>query len=177
KRLTTLIIDKMKKTMLLVAVLFIVAASQAQTLQGLFEKYSDDEHFEYVSVGNGMMNMASSMGGIAKSNNGAKSKMKSTKILTLKAPSDSQIMKTFEKELNQVLAAGKFETAVETREKGESVHIYYRVSGKDNLDQLIVSKTKKELSLIWNSGKMTKEEMMNGFSSKGDMTPSEGENS
>jgi len=39
----------MKRTMLLVAVLFIVAASQAQTLQSLFEKYSEDEHFEYVS--------------------------------------------------------------------------------------------------------------------------------
>jgi hypothetical protein len=168
----------MKKTMLLfVAVLFMAVTGHAQTLQSLFDKYSEDEHFEYVSVGNGMMNMASSMGGIAKSNKGGKSKMKSTKILTLKASSDSQIMKTFEKELSQVLAAGKFETAVETRERGESVHIYYRVSGKDTIDQLIVSKTKKELSLIWNSGKMTKEEMMNGFSSTDDMTSSGGENS
>ncbi len=167
----------MKKTMLLVAILLMAASSQAQSLQSLFEKYSEDEHFEYVSVGNGMMNMASSMGGIAKSSKGGKSKMKSTKILTLKASNDSQIMKTFEKELSQILAAGKFETAVETREKGESVHIYYRISGKDNVDQLIVSKTKTELSLIWNSGKMTKEEMMNGFSSKEDMAPSVGENS
>jgi len=55
----------MKRTMLLVAVLFFIAASQAQTLQSLFEKYSEDERFEYVSVGNGMMNMASSMGGIS----------------------------------------------------------------------------------------------------------------
>ena len=163
--------------MLLVAVIFMATASQAQTLQSLFEKYSEDEHFEYVSVGNGMMNMASSMGGIVRSNKGGKSKMKSTKILTLKASNDSQIMKTFEKELNQVLVAGKFETAVETREKGERVHIYYRISGKDNVEQLIVSKTKTELSLIWNSGKMTKEELMNGSSSNDDRTPSGGENS
>jgi len=156
----------MKRTMVLVAVLFIIAASQAQTLQSLFEKYSEDEHFEYVSVGNGMMNMASAMGGMAKSDKGMTSKMKSTKILTLKASIDSQIMKSFEKELSSVIEAGKFETAVETRGKGESVHIYYRIIGKDHVDQLIVAKTKSELSLIWNSGKMTKEEMMRGFSSK-----------
>jgi len=161
----------MKKTILLAAVLFIAAASQGQTLQSLFEKYSEDEHFEYVSVGNGMMNMASSMGGISKSDKGGRSKMKSTKILTLKASSDSQIMKTFEKELKLILETGKFETAVETRDKGESVHIYYRISGKDNIDQLIVAKTKTELSLIWNSGKMTKEEMMHGFSSNREVIP------
>ena len=155
----------MKRIMFLVAVLFIVAASQAQTLQSLFDKYSEDEHFEYVSVGNGMMNMASAMGGMSKSDNGKSPKMKSTKILTLKASNDSQIMKSFEKELSLVLEAGKFETAVETRGKGESVHIYYRITGKDHVDQLIVAKTKSELSLIWNSGKMTKEELMHGFSS------------
>jgi hypothetical protein len=161
----------MKRTMLLVAVLFFIAASQAQTLQSLFEKYSEDERFEYVSVGNGMMNMASSMGGITMKDKGAASKMKSTKILTLKSTSDSQIMKTFEKELNQVLEAGKFETAVETRDKGESVHIYYHITGNDNIDQLIVAKTKSELSLIWNSGKMTKQEMMGGTSSTGEGIP------
>ena len=174
KKFTPLIIKKMKRTMFLVAVLFIVAASQAQTLQGLFEKYSEDEHFEYVSVGNGMMNMASSMGGIAISGKDGKSKMKSTKILTLKATGDSQIMKSFEKELSQVLEAGKFETAVVTRDKGESVHIYFHISGKDNIDQLIVAKTKTELSLIWNSGKMTKEEMMGGTSCNEDGNAEDG---
>ena len=156
----------MKKTILLLAVLFIAVASQAQTLQSLFEKYSEDEHFEFVSVGNGMMNMASAMGGMPKNDKGMSSKMKSTKILTLKASSDSQLMKSFEKELSSVLEAGKFETAVVTRGKGESVHIYYRITGKDHVDQLIVAKTKSELSLIWNSGKMTKAELMHGFSSK-----------
>jgi len=161
--------------MVLVAVLFIVAASQAQTLQSLFEKYSEDEHFEYVSVGNGMMNMASSMGGMAKAETGLSPKMKATKILTLKASNDSQIMKSFEKELSSVIEAGKFETAVETRGKGESVHIYYRITGKDHVDQLIVAKTKSELSLIWNSGKMTKAEMMRGFSSKDEDNSNDGD--
>jgi len=122
-----------------------------------------------------MMNLASSMGGMGKSEKGLTPKMKTTKILTLKASNDSQLMKSFEKELSSVLEAGKFETAVETRGKGESVHIYYRITGKDHVDQLIVAKTKSELSLIWNSGKMTKEEMMRGFSSKEDDSSNEGD--
>jgi len=155
----------MKITILLVAVLFIVAASQAQTLQSLFEKYSEDEHFEYVSVGGNGMMVASSKGNVSKvkdPNSG--NKMKATKILTLKAANDSPIMKAFEKDLNAVLEAGKFETTLETRSKGESTHIYYRSLGKDNADELIVAKTKTELSLIWNSGKLGKGQMKYGFS-------------
>lgn len=155
----------MKKTILLIAVLFIAAASQAQTLQSLFDKYSEDEHFEYVSVGGNGMMIASSKGNVAKTKNpNSGSKTKSTKILTLKAGSDSQIMKAFEKDLNAVLEAGKFETTLETRSKGESTHMYYRSLGKDSADQLIVAKTKTELSLIWNSGKLSKGEVMPGVS-------------
>ena len=131
----------MKKIILLVAVLFMAVASQAQTLQSLFEKYSENENFEYVSVGGNGMTVASANGNVAKSKN-AGPKKKSTKILTLKAGADSQIMKAFEKELNAVLETGKFETTLETRSKGESTHIYYRSLGNDNADQLIVAKSK-----------------------------------
>jgi len=68
-----------------------------------------------------------------------------------------------------VLAKGNFETAVEVRDKGERVNIYYRISDDNNADMLIVSKEKKEFSLIWISGKMSKEEMMKSFSNKGHM--------
>jgi HSP20 family molecular chaperone IbpA len=159
----------MKKLITLIAAFFIVAAaSQAQTLQGLFDKYADDERFEYVSVGKGMMNMASAFGGIAKNDKEMMSKMKGIKILTLNANSDSPLMKAIERDLSQVIEAGDFETAVEARDKGERVHIYYRVSGKDKADMLIVTKEKGELSLIWFTGKMTKEEMLNSFSSNGE---------
>lgn len=73
-------------------------------------------------------------------------------------------MRSVEKELKDVLEVGDFETMVEAREKGEKVHIYYRINGKDNADMLIVSKEESELSLIWISGKMTKEEMMKSLS-------------
>ena len=154
----------MKKLMTITVLLIITALTQAQTLQGLFDKYADDERFEYVSVGKGMMNMASAFGGIAKNDKEMMSKMRGIKILTLEASSDSPLMKTLERDLKQVLAAGDFETAVETRDKGEKVNIYYRVSGGDNADMLIVTKEKSEFSMIWISGKMTKEEMMKSFS-------------
>jgi len=155
----------MKKMLTLVAALFLlVAVNQAQTLQSLFDKYSDDERFEYVSVGKGMMNMASAFGGIGKHDKEMMGRMKGIKILTLEANPESSLMKSVERDLRQVIENGDFETAVEARDKGERVHIYYRISGKDNADMLIVTKEKGELSLIWMSGKMTKEEIMNSFS-------------
>jgi len=158
----------MKKLITIIAVLFIfTAVNQAQTLQGLFNKYGNDERFEYVSVGKGMMNFASSFGGVGKNDKEIMSKMKGIKILTLNAHSDSPLMKALIQELNQVIDAGNFETAVEARDKGERVNIYYRVSGKDNADMLIVTKEKGELSLIWMTGKISKEEMMHSFSCNG----------
>lgn len=156
----------MKKLLIILAALLTVTAyTRAQTLESLFEKYADDERFEYVSVGKGMMNMASAFGGMAKDNKDIMSKMRSVKILTLNAGNDAPIMKIFGKELKEVIDNGNFETAVEARDKGDKVHIYYRFRSKDNADMLIVSKEKTELSLIWISGKMTKEEMMKTFSS------------
>jgi len=159
----------MKRIMTLVAVLCIVAASQAQTLQGLFDKYCDDERFEYVCVGKGMMNMASVLGGMARNDKDIASKMRSVKILSLNAESTSALLKTVVRDLDLVVDKGHFETAVEARDKGEKVHIYYRITGKDNADMLIVAKEKGKLSLIWLTGKMSKEEMMHTFSSTGNM--------
>ena len=156
----------MKKLITLVTGLFIlIAVNQAQTLQGLFAKYADDERFEYVSVGKGMMGMASSLGGLAKNDKEIMSKMRGIKILTLNSSDKtSMLMRNVEKELKDVLDVGDFETMVEARDKGEKVHIYYRINGKDNADMLIVTKEDSELSLIWISGKMTKEEMMKSLS-------------
>ena len=68
-------------------------------------------------------------------------------------------------ELDRIVENGKFEPAVEVREKGERVNIYYRVGGVDNADMIIITKERSEFNCIWISGKMTKEEMMNTFSS------------
>ncbi len=157
----------MRKILTLVAVMLLfVATNQAQTLEKLFDKYADDERFEYVSIGNGMMNMAAALGGLEKKDKAIAAKMKGIKILTLKSNPESALWKNLDKELKAVLNAGNFESAVETREKGEKVNIYYRFGEKEKSDMLIVTQEREEFSLIWISGKMTKEEMMNSLSER-----------
>jgi hypothetical protein len=60
---------------------------------------------------------------------------------------------------------------VEVRDKGERVNIYYRVTGADNADMLIINKSRREFSCIWIKGKMTREEMMKSFSENGTLVP------
>ena len=166
----------MKKMLTLVALLLIVIATPAQTLHSLFEKYTEDERFTSVTVGSGMLNLGSiisNRNGNAKAKDLA-SKMKSIKILTLE-DTNLPISKTFVQELDKVIDQGKFKTAIEARDKGERVHIYYRISAKDNADMLIVSKDKTEISVIWISGKMSKEEMINAFSSNNKFTQKDDE--
>jgi len=155
----------MNKIITLVVSLFMLTvATQAQTLYKFFDKYGDDERFQYVSVSKGVMNMATVFGGLAKDEKKMMSKMQGLKILTLEENSDSPFMKSVLNELNQIIEDGNFETAVEVREKGERVNILYRVVGVDSADLLIITKEKNEFSCIWIKGKMTKEEMINSFS-------------
>lgn len=162
----------MKKLITMVAALFVLTmAAQAQTLQKFFDKYGDDERFQYVSVNKGMMNMASVFGGLAKDEKRMMQKMQGIKILTLDADMESAFAKSFMKELNALVEGGNFESAVEVRDKGERVNIYYRVTGVDNADMLIVNKSRREFSCIWIKGKMTREEMMKSFSENGTPFP------
>jgi HSP20 family molecular chaperone IbpA len=156
----------MKKMMIMVITLFITAMSaEAQTLQKFFDKYADDERFQYVSVNKGMINMGTMLGGVAKTDQKSFSKMNGIKILTLETVPGSTIMKSIVQELDRIIENGRFESAVEVRDKGERVNIYYRVIGVDNADMIIITKESTEFNCIWISGKMTKEEMMNSFSS------------
>ena len=155
----------MKKGIILVVSLFMLtAAMQAQSLQKFFDKYDDDERFQYVSVSKGIMNMASVFGGLAKDEEKVMSKMQGLKILTLEESEDSALMTKVLNELNKIVEEGNFESAVEAREKGNRVRILFRVSGSDNADMLIVTREKNQFSCIWIKGRMTKEEMMKVFS-------------
>ena len=149
---------------ILVALIF---TGHAQTLQKFFDKYADDEQFQYVAISKGMMNMASVFGGMAKDEKKMMQKMNGLKILSLDADSESQIMKSVVREMHQIVSSGNFESAVEARDKGERVNIYYRVSGANNADMLIVTREKNNFNCIWIKGNMTKEELMNSFSKSG----------
>ena len=149
---------------ILVALIF---TGHAQTLQKFFDKNADDERFQYVAISKGMMNMASVFGGMAKDEKEMMKKMNGLKILSLDADSESQIMKSVVREMHQIVSSGNFESAVEARDKGERVNIYYRVSGANNADMLIVTREKNSFNCIWIKGNMTKEELMNSFSKSG----------
>jgi transcriptional regulator of NAD metabolism len=95
-------------------------------------------------------------------------KMNGLKILSLDADAESQIMKSVVREMDQIVNSGEFESAVEARDKGERVNIYYRVSGSNNADMLIITREKTGFNCIWIKGNMTKEELMNSFSKGGD---------
>lgn len=158
-------ITYMKKMITIVVTLLLLsAATQAQTLQKFYDKYGDDERFQYVSVNKGMMNMASVFGGMAKDEkNNMVGKMQGLKILTLDENADSPFAKAIVKELYQIIEGSNFETAVEVRDKGERVNIFYRVVGADNADMLVVTKDKSEFSCIWIKAKMTKDEISKVF--------------
>lgn len=156
----------MKKLLLLIVVFVASAASmQGQTLQKFFDKYADDDRFQYVSINKGMMNMASVFGGMAKNEKQMMSKMNALRILTLEGGANASFYNTVENELRAIIEKGNFETAVEVREKGERVNIYYRVTGQDDADMLIVTKERNEFTCIWIKGRMTRDEMMKSFSS------------
>jgi len=155
----------MKKIIFLMLAFFAVTAANGQTLQKFFDKYADDERFQYVSINNGLMNMASVLGGVAKEEKKMMSKMQNMKILTLEGDTESSFVKSVFNELNAIVENGNFETVVEVREKGERVNIFYRIVGENNADMLIITKEKGEFTCIWIKGKMTREEMMNSISS------------
>ena len=121
----------MKKIIFLVLAFFAVTAANGQTLQKFFDKYADDERFQYVSINNGLMNMASVLGGVAKEEKKMMSKMQNMKILTLEGDTESSFVKSVFNELNAIVENGNFETVVEVREKGERVNIYYRIVGEN----------------------------------------------
>ena len=157
-------ITYMKKMITIVVTLLLLsAATQAQTLQKFYDKYGDDERFQYVSVNKGMMNMASVFGGMAKDEKNMVGKMQGLKILTLDENANSPFAKAIVKELYQIIEGSNFETAVEVRDKGERVNIFYRVVGADNADMLVVTKDKSEFSCIWIKAKMTKDEISKVF--------------
>lgn len=150
----------MKKLFMALAALIIFAsAARAQSLDKFFNKFSDDERFGYVSVGSGLMNLASAFSGVDREAKNMISKMKGVKILTLEEDTNSGLSNSFINELNDIVAKGDFETMVEAREKNERTYIYKRIDAKNNADMLIITKEPKETTVIWLKGKITPEEM------------------
>jgi len=145
---------------LIVCLTLIAATTNAQTLKSIFNKYSNDERFEYVSIGKGMLAMAKIFGDTDDKSAEVLSKIKGLKILTLIDGFDDTLQNEVIREINKVIDAESFETLVEVRDKTERLNIYIQVTGKDDADMLVVTKDESELSVIWIKGKLTPEELM-----------------
>lgn len=151
----------MKKILSVFVILFFVAAAgQAQSLDKLFRKYSDDERFEYTSIGKGMLGFASIFADYSILTEGQMEKITGFKMLKLDKDSANQELATgFTKEIDAIIEKGNFETSLEKREKGKRIYVYKRMDKKANADMLLLSESATGISFVWLKGKTSAEEL------------------
>ena len=138
----------------------IAITARSQSIEKLFDKYSNDTRLEFVSVGDVLSNLvASSLNENEKSNVAAGALgFNGMKILTLSDTTEIKLLNTIRKDLSNVLYACRYDTLVQVREKGNHVNIYCRTQ-KNIADMLIVTDEGKTMTLIWMKGN-SMEEMM-----------------
>ena len=151
----------MKKTLSVFAILILfVMLGQAQSLDKLFKKYSDDERFEYTSIGKGMLGFASIFTDYSILTEGQMEKITGFKMLKLETDSANQeLIVNFMKDIDAIIEKGDFETSLEKREKGKRIYVYKRIDKRANADMLLLSKTNSGVSFVWLKGKTSDEEM------------------
>lgn len=147
----------MKKITILAAMLLLMATvAQAQAIQRIFDKYSSDERFSYVSVGSGLMDLgASFMKDNIKIDTDAKEalqKMKGVRVLTLEANGDGKTKSVIDEFMQAIRADSKSEALVETREKGETTNIFFTSEGL-----LILTKDEEDLTVVNILGEFSKQ--------------------
>lgn len=139
---------------------FLASAGHAMSLNKLFRKYSDDERFEYISVGKGIMRVFSVFTDYDVLTDGLMEKVTGLKILKLDSDYVEQdLSANFISDIDKVIDKGKFETTLEKRGKGERTYVYQRVDKKLNADLLLLTKDNGGVTLLWLKGKMSPEEM------------------
>ncbi|MDR2292662.1 MAG: DUF4252 domain-containing protein [Prevotellaceae bacterium] len=149
-----------KVTILVVTLLMMAITAQAQKIENLLNKYSNDERFTYVSLNADLIHFGLSfidvnLDGIYKTVKDELLKIKGMKVLTLESKSIKEKKQTdiIMSELNNAINQdSQAEPVIETREKGEVTKIYATSEGL-----LIISKEPDELSVVFISGKLSKQ--------------------
>lgn len=122
----------MKRLLFIAAMLLSMAAlSNAQNLNGFFDKYADDERFAYTKIG------------------------KEMQTLTLEITSTSKVLaETIEKEILDVLNKDNFEMEISSRDKSERSYIYTKPGTVKGIKEtVIINKDKTEINILWTIGK------------------------
>lgn len=127
----------MKKAILLAVLLMSLSSLvSAQSLTAFFDKYADDERFNYSKVGKEMQTLSLDI-----------------------TPTNKSLADSFEKEVLEILKKENFELEVASREKGERSYIYSRPKGSQK-ETVIINKDKREINVLWTIGK-DKKAMLN----------------
>lgn len=146
-----------KMTILFICLSLMTLTMNAQTLKSFFDKYSNEESVEYVSLNNAS-GIIKEFGKVTEQQQNMISKIKGLKILSLS--SDIETQKKALKELGDILKKNKFETFLEAVKKDDKVYFYNLTDKNNNTHIVMVVQDKTELSIIWFDGKLPAQELI-----------------
>ncbi|MHB9055231.1 MAG: DUF4252 domain-containing protein [Paludibacteraceae bacterium] len=150
----------MKKKLSIFAILLVLSAiGQAQTLNKLFQKYADDNRFEYLSIGKGMLGFASIFADYGVLTDGQMEKITGVKMLKLEKDSaNMELASKFVKEIDVIIKKGNFEVSLIKRDKNQLTYIYKRIDKRANADMLLFTRSNSLINFVWLMGKASDEE-------------------
>ena len=134
--------------------------ANAQTIKDFFDRYSQDERFDYVSIGREMIGLAGVFSAADTTAMNTLDRISGMRILTLTDGFDDSLMQDVRQEAEALVRNGHFATLAEVRSGGERVNVYRRTATEGDDDLLVVTQDEAELTLIWIQGKLSAEELM-----------------
>lgn len=134
--------------------------ANAQTIKDFFDRYSQDERFDYVSIGREMLGLAGVFSAADTTAMNTLDRISGMRILTLTDGFDDSLMQDVRQEAEALVRNGHFDTLAEVRSGGERVNVYRRTATEGDDDLLVVTQDEAELTLIWIQGKLSAEELM-----------------
>lgn len=134
--------------------------ANAQTIKDFFDRYSQDERFDYVSIGREMIGLAGVFSAADTTAMNTLDRISGMRILTLTDGFDDSLMQDVRQEAEALVRNGHFDTLAEVRSGGERVNVYRRTATEGDDDLLVVTQDETELTLIWIQGKLSAEELM-----------------
>ena len=136
------------------------ATANAQAIKDFFDRYSQDERFDYVSLGREMISLAGVFGGADTTAMNTLDRISGMRILTLTDGFDDSLMQDVRREAESLVTNSDFDTLAEVRSGGERVNVYRRTATEGDDDLLVMTQDEAELTLIWIQGKLSAEELM-----------------
>ena len=134
--------------------------ANTQTIKDFFDRYSQDERFDYVSIGREMIGLAGVFSAADTTAMNTLDRISGMRILTLTDGFDDSLMQDVRQEAEALVRNGHFDTLAEVRSGGERVNVYRRTATEGDDDLLVVTQDEAELTLIWIQGKLSAEELM-----------------